>query len=87
MKEPTVNQRRFCEEFLVDFDATQAAIRAGHTKEAAKAIVDEYLNNPVVTRHLAAEMPPEVQDAVIKKLDELLERGLTSAVDTAEPTI
>ena len=36
MKEPTVNQRRFCEEYVIDSNATQAAIRAGYSEKTAQ---------------------------------------------------
>ena len=34
----TVKQQRFIEEYLVDFNATQAAIRAGYNKKSANEI-------------------------------------------------
>ena len=34
----TEKQKRFCDEYLVDCNATQAAIRAGYSKKTAYAI-------------------------------------------------
>ena len=34
----TAKQKRFCEEYLIDLNATQAAIRAGYSPETAGAI-------------------------------------------------
>jgi phage terminase small subunit len=39
----TDKQKRFCEEYLIDFNATQAAIRAGYSKTSAYAIGHENL--------------------------------------------
>lgn len=36
MADLTDKQKRFCEEYLVDLNATQAAIRAGYSKKTAK---------------------------------------------------
>ena len=41
----TDNQRRFCEEYLKDRNATQAAIRAGYSKRTAKQIGNSLLQN------------------------------------------
>ena len=38
MKKMTDKQQRFVEEYLIDFNATQAAIRAGYSKKTAKDI-------------------------------------------------
>ena len=46
----TLKQKRFIEEFLVDLNATQAAIRAGYSKKTAYAIGDQILKKP----HIAA---------------------------------
>jgi phage terminase small subunit len=45
-----LKQKRFTEEYLVDGNATQAAIRSGYSKQAASAIGYENLNKP----HIAA---------------------------------
>ena len=39
-------QERFCLEYLVDLNATQAAIRAGYSERSAKAIGHENLTKP-----------------------------------------
>lgn len=36
-------QKRFCNEFIIDFNGTQAAIRAGYSKRSAKQIAFENL--------------------------------------------
>jgi len=39
-------QKRFCEEYLIDCNATQAAIRAGYSAKTAKSIGQENLTKP-----------------------------------------
>lgn len=41
-------QRRFCDEYLVDFNATQAAIRAGYSEKSAYSIGWENLRKPEI---------------------------------------
>ena len=44
----TNKQRRFVEEYLVDLNATQAAIRAGYSQKTAGQIGDENLKKPQI---------------------------------------
>jgi phage terminase small subunit len=46
MSELTDKQKRFCEEYLIDLNATQAAIRAGYSEKTAKEIGCENLTKP-----------------------------------------
>lgn len=39
----TQKQKRFIEEYLIDLNATQAAIRAGYSPDTAKSIGSENL--------------------------------------------
>ncbi|WP_259343218.1 terminase small subunit [Bordetella avium] len=43
-------QRRFMEEYLVDLNATQAAIRAGYSKKTARQIGEENLSQPDIAK-------------------------------------
>ena len=52
MAELKPKQKRFVEEFLVDRNATQAAIRAGYSPKTARFIAAENLTKP----HIAAEI-------------------------------
>jgi phage terminase small subunit len=51
----TPHQQRFVEEYLVDLNGTQAAIRAGYSRKSAKAIAHENLQRPAVLEALTAE--------------------------------
>lgn len=51
-KQLTDKQKRFCEEYLVDLNATQAAIRAGYSSKTASRIAIELLNKTHVSAYL-----------------------------------
>lgn len=47
-KEPTDKRKRFIAEYLIDQNATQAAIRAGYSKRSAGSIGEEILKIPEI---------------------------------------
>jgi phage terminase small subunit len=53
MTEPTHKQLRFVDEYLVDLNATQAAIRAGYSPRSARSGGPLLLKNPAVARAVA----------------------------------
>ncbi len=57
----TQKQQRFCEEYIVDLNATQAAIRAGYSKRTAKVIAYENLTKPYISDFIASLMK-EISD-------------------------
>ncbi len=57
----TPKQQRFTEEYLIDLNATQAAIRAGYAPNAAKQMGHENLTKPDVAASIA------VQQAVVSE--------------------
>ena len=48
----TDKQKRFCEEYLIDSNATKAAIRAGYSKKTAKEIGCENLTKPNIKEYI-----------------------------------
>ena len=44
----TKKQKRFVEEYLIDLNATQAAIRAGYSPDTAGSIGNENLKKPEI---------------------------------------
>lgn len=52
----TPKQRRFVAEYLIDLNATQAAIRAGYSKRAAMKIGSENLQKPDIAREIRRAM-------------------------------
>ena len=53
MPKLTAKQQAFCEEYLVDLNATQAAIRAGYSENAASEIGYENLSKPQIAEVIA----------------------------------
>lgn len=47
-------QKRFCEEYLVDLNTTQAAIRAGYSKKTAYSQGHDLLKKPEVSQYIQA---------------------------------
>lgn len=66
MSELTPKQKQFCIEYLKDFNGTQAAIRAGYSKNTAQEISSENLSKPIIKEYvkkLADElMDDDIQD-------------------------
>lgn len=56
MAKLTAKQQRFVEEYLVDLNATQAAIRAGYSAKTAYSIGSELLNKPEVRARIDERM-------------------------------
>ncbi len=52
-KNLTPKQQRFVEEYLIDLNATQAAIRAGYSRNSARQIGVENLSKPVIAAAVA----------------------------------
>jgi len=61
----TAKEIRFCQEYLIDMNATQAAIRAGYSKRSAKEIASENLTKPNIKAWI------ESQRKAIEKRTEL----------------
>ncbi|MCH7558895.1 MAG: terminase small subunit [Planctomycetes bacterium] len=49
----TQNQKSFCEEFMVDNNATQAAIRAGYSKRSAYSTGHDNLKNIEIQKYIS----------------------------------
>ena len=70
----TAKQKRFVDEYLVDFNATQAAIRAGYKANTAHVIGAENLRKPKIAEEIARRQKDlqrrtEVtQERVVKEL-------------------
>lgn len=76
----TPKQKRFCEEYLVDLNATQAAIRAGYSPKTAriiacKLLAKDNITEIIQTRKEKLSKKTEVnQEYVIKSLHKIAER-------------
>ncbi len=67
----TPKQAMFVREYLVDLNATQAAIRAGYSAKRADAIAHENLRKPVIAKAIAAAMKARA-DAVEISAEDVL---------------
>ena len=74
----TAKQKRFCEEYLIDLNATQAAIRAGYSKKTAYSQGQRLLKNVEVQKYLQERMA-EKEKELIADQDEVL-KYLTSVL-------
>lgn len=74
----TPKQQRFCDEYLIDLNATQAAIRAGYSKKTAGAIATENLQKPNLKAYIQQRMD-EKEKELIADGDEVL-KYLTSVM-------
>ena len=74
-KKLTDKQQRFVEEYLIDLNATQAAIRAGYSKKTAEVIGYENLRKPQITEAICKAKKKISQKLEITAERVLLERA------------
>ena len=80
MAKLTLKQQRFCDEYLIDLNATQAAIRAGYSEKTARQTAAENLSKPYIREYIdkrLAEKEAELiadQDEVLQTLTRVLRR-------------
>lgn len=84
-KELTEKQQRFIEEYLVDMNATQAAIRAGYSEKTARQAGAECLSKPVIVAEITkafakrSKRTEVTADYVLANLVEVVERCMQRA--------
>ena len=82
----TAKMQRFCDEYLIDLNATQAAIRAGYSEKTAKVIGAENLTKPAIKEYIEkrmAEKESELiadQNEVMRYLSAVMRRELKESV-------
>lgn len=74
----TDRQDLFCKEWIVDMNATRAAIAAGYSARTACAIASRLMSKPEIKERIA-ELMAEKDDELIAKQDEVL-KYLTSVM-------
>lgn len=83
----TPKQQRFVEEYLIDLNATQAAIRAGYSEKTAQEIGSENLSKPMVAKAIAdAQLKREERtkidaDYVLRRLVEIDQMDVLDIMD------
>lgn len=67
----TKKQKRFVEEYLIDLNATQAAIRAGYSPKTAYSMGNENLNKPELKAYIETELD-KIHSAKIADAEEVM---------------
>lgn len=86
MKELTDRQKRFCDEYLIDLNATQAAIRAGYSEKTANEQGSRLLANVSVQKYIQQRKKDRVERTEITQdfvLRELMAIASANATDFA----
>lgn len=84
----TKKQKRFVEEYLIDLNATQAAIRAGYSPETAGSIGAENLKKPEIKSRIDKAMAERSRRTGINQdrvLQELARIGFAKITDVVDP--
>lgn len=89
----TKKQKRFIEEYLIDLNATQAAIRAGYSPDTAKSIGSENLTKPDIKAQIAKAMAERSRrtgvnaDRVVMELAKIAFVNANDVIDPKTATI
>ena len=89
----TKKQKLFCEEYLIDLNATQAAIRAGYSPETAGAIGAENLKKPQIQKAIAKAMADRSRrtgvnaDRVLMELAKIAFVNAADVIDAEDATL
>ena len=89
----TKKQKRFTEEYLVDLNATQAAIRAGYSPDTAKSIGSENLTKPDIQARIAKAMAERSRrtgvnaDRVVMELAKIAFVNASDVIDAETATL
>lgn len=86
MAKMTEKQKRFCDEYLIDLNATQAAIRAGYSEKTAAVIANENLRKPYIKEYIENRLAEKEknliadQDEVMRYLTSVMRREMKESV-------
>ena len=89
----TQKQKRFIEEYLIDLNATQAAIRAGYSPDTAKSIGSENLTKPDIQARIARAMAERSRrtgvnaDRVVMELAKIAFVNAKDVIDSDTATV
>lgn len=89
----TKKQKLFIEEYLIDLNATQAAIRAGYSSDTAKEIGCENLTKPNIRTHIDKAMAERSRrtgvnaDRVVQELAKIAFINATDVIDPKTATV
>ena len=89
----TEKQKRFCDEYLIDLNATQAAIRAGYSPDSAGDIGSENLKKPDIRARIDKAIAEQSKrtgvnaDRVVRELAKIAFVNAPDAVNLNDATI
>lgn len=83
MQELTTKQQRFIEEYVIDFNATRAAINAGYSEKTARSIGCELLTKPDIRSAIKQRLEELSADAYVSR-EVILTGLLKEAMGTGE---
>lgn len=92
MAKLTDRQQKFCDEYLIDLNATQAAIRAGYSEKTAKSIGQRLLTYVDIQNYISERKQDRVerteitQDMVLKELALIAFSKATDYANVVEKT-
>lgn len=68
----TLKQKRFCDEFIISGNATQAAVKAGYSKKTAGAMATENLKKPMIKAYLDERLA-DIKSEKTADMEEVME--------------
>lgn len=89
----TAKQKRFCEEYLIDLNATQAAIRAGYSPDSARQSGADNMKNPYIRAHIDRTMAERSKrtgvnaDRVVRELAKIAFVNASDVIDADDATL
>lgn len=90
MAKLTAKQKQFCNEYLIDLNATQAAIRSGYSKKFAEAKSYAMLEKPQIKAYISEKMKVRehrteiTQDKVLQELAKIAFANTTDYVEVKD---
>lgn len=93
MAKLTSKQKRFIEEYLIDLNATQAAIRAGYSPNSAQEIGSENLSKPIIKNEIDKAIAQRSrrtginQDRVLRELAKIAFVNPSDVINFDEATV
>ena len=73
-------QKRFCEEYVKDYNGAQAAIRAGYSAKTARVIASEHLTKPNIQSYVQ-ELQEELRKQSKAEVHVILEKLMQEATN------
>ena len=82
MPKLTEKQKRFCEEYLIDLNATQAAIRAGYSEKTAERASDWI--NEAGQKKPSSKYKPELREYIDERIESIRSDRTADAQEVVE---